>query len=1071
MGSGPAPPRLRPHYFVTLPTLVSFLQTSMRVSWLSALAISRLWLGSAAEETYTITHTNYVTPSCFEMQYRTALEGNPESLTTGIPVVFHYGISADQPEELVSTEYLTHTRCSRKVCYTSMETKHHTTTNTVPANTEATNTDATNTDEAVDNSSAKQRSTHYVYDTVSADNTADKTVTGKGTTTTKTLYKATTTPSVLYKPSTSFETVSQTMKDPLVTAAALSKKLSHTIDASLLSTGTTISALADPVSNSSVGGTTSTIDLRISNTVLVGSSSTPAVTFYGNSSSIASSDVSSVLSLQLSASSASSSLSTTSLVSGSASSSTISSLTSSLSQPSSQPTRAVAVLSNGGYSGDLFEAISTDEPPSVFAREELPLSIPAGVTNEGVPYETNKFFANLFLGDQTDMIWSYPYGMFWKKNEYYGLAVQHTTKSDRVFGSTDTNNPGVDSYYFNPILNGEIIFSATTLSSSSNVMSVSNMESMSALIKLSENGDATVNYVEFPVVQGMGFVTAVYHGDFLAELNTMVGVEELTQETTAVLAPNVQKYKVKLFNGLQWLVYATVPKGKTFTLSTKSSYSVQGSGAIEGLVLQVAVAPANSDSETYYDQAAGQYAITAAVEGEVSLGTSATYSFNYQTKGTSSSGKTMVFSLPHHLDSLSSDTMLCSTGIQLTSTTKGDMTGFLTNELTLSETLLSSTILFLPWTSQMAGTLSYSKEQLQLLASTANSELAVDIKDAVVSVDSTYFSGKVLDKYAYILLVVSDILGDDEVAKDTLEQLKQAFAIFTANKQYYPLMYDTKFGGVTSTAAQGGDSGADFGSAYYNDHHFHYGYYVHAAAVVGHVDKKFGGTWAEDNKEWVNSLVRDVANPSEADDYFPVSRMFDWYAGHSWASGLFASGDGRNEESSSEDYNFAYGMKMWGNVIGDGAMEARGDLMISIMSRAMNKYFYYTNDNTVQPLEIIANKVSGILFDNKVAYTTYFGTPADHPEYVHGIHMLPITPVSSLIRGPTFVQQEWELQISTFIGNVNSGWTGILRLNQALYDSKSSYEFFSSSDWSSTYLDDGQSRTWSLAFSGGVAGS
>ena len=57
-------------------------------------------------------------------------------------------------------------------------------------------------------------------------------------------------------------------------------------------------------------------------------------------------------------------------------------------------------------------------------------------------------------------------------------------------------------------------------------------------------------------------------------------------------------------------------------------------------------------------------------------------------------------------------------------------------------------------------------------------------------------------------------------------------------------MYDTKFGGVTSTAAQNGDTGADFGAPYYNDHHFHYGYYVHAAAVVGYVDKKYGGIWA-----------------------------------------------------------------------------------------------------------------------------------------------------------------------------------------------------------------------------------
>lgn len=1071
----------------------------------TALAASIFLTGATAEETFTVTHTNYITPACFEQQFRTALDGNPESLTTGIPVVFRYANEGedDQPEKFVSTEYLTHTKCSQKICFTSMETKQYTKTVSPTAKAQSEQVDTAKTtgntiteksiiqaaSTATANSKAKSkgRSTLYVYDTATNNNDVDETVTGAVRTTTKTIFKATETPEVIYKPSTSIETITQTMRDPLVTASSKSKELTRTIEESLITAGATISAVAkvpaanllsnstNAVFSSSLASTTSTIDLRISSTLLtVAPTNRAAAVSYGNSSTASSSIIlaySNLLSSAVSSASLVASASSSGLSSSALSSSGSPSSASSASSASSSSARKVKAAANGAYSGDLFKAIASDEPPSIFPRKELPLSIPQGVSNDNVPYETNKFFVNLFLGEQTDMIWSYPYGMYWKKTDYYGFAVQHTNKTNRVFGSSDTNNKGVDSYYFNPILDGELIFSATSLTKDANKLTVSNMKSMSALVQLSEDGDVSSNYIDIPVVQGMGFVSAIYHGDFVAELNSMVGFDQVTQETSSKLSSNVLKYRVKLFNGIEWLAYVTLPNGSTsdFKLSAKSSYSIEGSKAVDGLLLQIAVAPTSSSDEKYYDQAAGQYAVSASVGGQVSLGSSVSYSFKYETEGSSSSGKTIVFALPHHLDSLTGVTKQSSTGIQLTSTTKGDMTAFLTNELSFSETLTSSQVLFLPWTSQMTSALSYTKDQLQLLAKTANSELSVDINNAVNSVDSTYSSGKVLDKYAYILLVVSDIIGDDDVAKDTLAQLKDAFEVFTSNKQYYPFMYDTKFGGVTSTAAQNGDTGADFGAPYYNDHHFHYGYYVHAAAVVGYVDKKYGGTWAEDNKEWVNSLVRDVANPSEDDKYFPVSRMFDWFAGHSWASGLFSSGDGRNEESSSEDYNFAYGMKMWGNVIGDGAMEARGDLMISIMSKAMNKYFYYTDDNTVEPKEIIANKVSGIFFDNKVAYTTYFGSPSDHPEYAHGIHMLPITPVSSIIRGPTFVEQEWDQQISTFIDNVNSGWTGILKLNQALYDPKSSYEFFSSSDWSSSYLDDGQSRTWSLAFSGGVS--
>ena len=83
--------------------------------------------------------------------------------------------------------------------------------------------------------------------------------------------------------------------------------------------------------------------------------------------------------------------------------------------------------------------------------------------------------------------------------------------------------------------------------------------------------------------------------------------------------------------------------------------------------------------------------------------------------------------------------------------------------------------------------------------------------------------------------------------------------------------------------------GADFGNSAYNDHHFHYGYHILAGAILGHLDP----AWLEANKEYVNALVRDVANPSAEDKYFPMWRSFDWYHGHSWAHGLYAALDGK----------------------------------------------------------------------------------------------------------------------------------------------------------------------------------
>ena len=71
-------------------------------------------------------------------------------------------------------------------------------------------------------------------------------------------------------------------------------------------------------------------------------------------------------------------------------------------------------------------------------------------------------------------------------------------------------------------------------------------------------------------------------------------------------------------------------------------------------------------------------------------------------------------------------------------------------------------------------------------------------------------------------------------------------------------------------------------SGFYNDHHFHYGYHVYAAAIAAHFDEN----WGRKHFERVVLLLRDYANPSERDRYFPVFRHKDWYQGSSWASGI-----------------------------------------------------------------------------------------------------------------------------------------------------------------------------------------
>ncbi|KAK6464841.1 endo-1,3-beta-glucanase [Scheffersomyces coipomensis] len=989
----------------------------------------------SADDVTTVTETNYVTVPCIQQQVNDIFTNNPTGLTTGIPIVIVYANPEPTPQSstITTTEEITITvsttatdcetltSCSDDLCVVKTTTYLIPTVYTTVATTEYTTIEC-------------DSSTSEVFG-------EDLPTIKSAPTTSITLFHATTSLATTYTVPTTLSPLSS-KSDPVRHGSAPSKSLSVTIDPSKYTTAYTYTYTSTITSSSSSN------TLGSSSSEMVSSSSSSAV--YYNSSSILSSSSSSSLSSSSIESSSSSEIS-------SSSSSSSSSLSS-----SSYVSVCVAPTA-------LFEAISTEAPPSIFPREDLPLELLEGVSNNGKPFQTNKFYNNIFLGDQTSPIYANPYILFWKTIDYYGFGVYHTNTSARVFGSVDTNNVNVDSYFFNPVGNAEIIFSAEsfTAQQGSNV-SVSNMEAMSVLVELSATPEDTSNVIQIPIVQGMGFTTAIYYGTLVPQLNTLIGFQTLVEETSSELGANLSKYRVTLYNGVEWLIYVTTPVATDYQLNVVTNFVIEGLN-MDGLVIQVAIAPTDPAAEALLDSSAGTYTTDATVGGSVDCEQNATYSFDYATAGSSKANVPIVYALPHHISSLSPQTAGNAMNMYLSSSSEGQMQAFFTNQLILQESLeVVSTIGWFPW-STYGIQYGLTPERLQLIASVANHELSVDIAGTVAGADSNYYSGKILDKYAYILLVVSEVLQDANVTAQLLDDLKTAFQPFLENTQFDPLMYDTRYLGVTATANNEGDTGADFGSGYYNDHHFHYGYFVHAAAVVGYIDQQNGGTWAEDNKDWVNSLIRDVANPSAEDTYFPISRMFEWYGGHSWAAGLFESGDGKNEESSSEDFNFSYGMKMWANVVGDESMEARANLMLAITSRAMNDYYYYQDDNTVEPIEIIPNKVSGIIFENKIDYTTYFGSPDTNPEYVHGIHMLPITPVSSFVRLPVFVQQEWEEQISTFIDNVDSGWTGILYLNQGLYDPNSSWGFFSSDNWSDTYLDDGQSRTWSLTFTGAFA--
>ncbi|MCJ1472208.1 hypothetical protein MMC13_000855 [Lambiella insularis] len=736
---------------------------------------------------------------------------------------------------------------------------------------------------------------------------------------------------------------------------------------------------------------------------------------------------------------------------------------SSASRPSGTANPQVNLIADNDVA-NIFQPIDTNPPPTqITSRGDHPVPT-LGIVSQTSPISTNKFYANLFLGSQTNGVWTHPYSVSWSHGsgnvKSWGMSISQIDAYLRAYGPQDTAIPGSPvQYVINPIGIQSLVFSAIELGSDT-VLTTDTVEAFSINANLQPQAGST-SRIQFPLVQGMGFVTAIY-----TNLQPAVQSGVFFKDVINSGSPRagIFKYTATLADGNEWLIYAISSDGTDPGFVLTSNTLFQGPAGWSGTI-QVAKNPAGASGETDFDQSAGVYATAGSVGGSVS-GDIGTYQISWTKAGLSTGQPLLMFALPHHLSSFDSTTTAAATDISLTTTTKGNATAVLADSWTMIESALPVSMGFSPWRPSTGSQTEYSSSAVSAIMSAASSEVNQDM-GAQSNLDSMYYAGKALSKFASIIYTINNIGNDPILAQQGLSNLKVAYALFATNSQIYPLVYDTVWGGVVSSASysyQTGNSGADFGNTYYNDHHFHYGYFIHAAAIIGSLDS----TWLAQNKNWVNALVRDVANPSLEDNYFPFSRSFDWYHGHSFAKGLFESGDSKDEESSSEDVMFAYAMKMWGQVVGDAAMEARGNLMLSVLARSLQHYFLYQSDNTVQPANFIANKVSGILFENKIDHTTYFG---GNYEYTQGIHMVPLQPCSALSRTTQFVTEEWDTYFAEGAvapaSDITGGWKGILYANLALIDPQASFDFFSSGSFDPSCLDGGASQTWYLAFAAG----
>ena len=165
-----------------------------------------------------------------------------------------------------------------------------------------------------------------------------------------------------------------------------------------------------------------------------------------------------------------------------------------------------------------------------------------------------------------------------------------------------------------------------------------------------------------------------------------------------------------------------------------------------------------------------------------------------------------------------------------------------------------------------------------------------------------------------------------------------------------------------------------------NDHHFHWGYFIHAAAFIEQIKPGWATQWGA----MVDLLVRDAASSDRDDSLFPYLRNFSPYAGHCWANGFASFPQGNDQESTSESMQFNSSLIHWGTITRNDAIRDLGIYLYTTEQSAVEEYWLDINERIFPESQYsLVSRVWGNSYDNGTFWTSDI-------EASYGIELYPI---------------------------------------------------------------------------------
>ncbi len=315
------------------------------------------------------------------------------------------------------------------------------------------------------------------------------------------------------------------------------------------------------------------------------------------------------------------------------------------------------------------------------------------------------------------------------------------------------------------------------------------------------------------------------------------------------------------------------------------------------------------------------------------------------------------------------------------------------------------------------------------------SYVQLEVKRQPPALGDTYADGKWLGRDATLLALAEQYQLDDaaQALRLRLRQRLEGWLTAGAGKDRGLFYYDERWGTLIGYPAS-------FGSDQeLNDHHFHYGYFLKAAAELARHDP----AWGRDER-WggmVKLLIRDIASAERQDPLFPFLRNFDPYAGHSWASGHAKFGDGNNNESSSEAMNAWSGLILWGEATGDRALRDLGIYLYTTEMHGIEEYWFDVHGDN-RPRAYTPSMVTMVWGGEGVAATWF----SAQPQHVHGINWLPIHAGALYLgRYPAYVAKNYAALVEESGGSTWKDWSDIIWMYRALADPADAARLFEAS--------------------------